>query len=330
MILETCLTRDVHEAAGFIRAGELVAFPTETVYGLGADATDAAAVHKIFKAKGRPEGNPLIVHLGSSEDVEKVAINLSPSAKLLLKSFFPGPLTIILEKHPSIPSVVTAGLSTVGVRMPDNGAALELINLSRRLIAAPSANISGSPSPTTWQAVAEDLDGRIACILQGAMASLGLESTVVDCTGSTPQILRPGFISLAELQRVVPGSVLSPTLTQIQTVRHHESGRKPSGPKSPGTAFRHYTPRAAVFVVDNPLSIQPEMNIAYIGLEKPEDDLTLKLTHVAPDKEDYARMLFDFFRSCDSEGVRSIYCQSVSEQGVGLAIMDRIRRASSR
>ena len=212
MTIETCVTADIEKAAHFIRAGELVAFPTETVYGLGADTYDVRAVGKIFAAKGRPANNPIIVHVSALQDIEKAAINISEQARLFMDSLFPGPLTLILEKHPSIPSVVNAGLPSVGIRMPGHDVALAFIKSSGRLVAAPSANLSGKPSPTTWEAVYEDLVGKISCILQGEMTTVGLESTVVDCTVDPPEILRPGSTTLSELQCVVPATILSADL----------------------------------------------------------------------------------------------------------------------
>lgn len=324
MTIETCITTDIEKAARFLQAGELVAFPTETVYGLGANAYDTDAVKKIFAAKGRPESNPLIVHIGAAQDVEKTAIHIPENARMFMDSFFPGPLTLILERAPLLSSVVSAGRATVGVRMPDNEIALAFIHTSGTVVAAPSANLSGKPSPTTWEAVREDLDGRISCILMAERTTVGLESTVVDCTVDPPVILRPGSRTLSELQGVVPSTTFS-------------SGRNPDshdGPRSPGTTFRHYTPEATVIVVDvvqeAVRAAAPEKKIAFIGLDSPPDISDFALTHIASGLTDYAKSVFEFFRRCDRAGVEVIYCQSVADLELGLALMDRIRRAAAR
>jgi len=320
MAIETCVTTDIEKAAHFIREGEIVAFPTETVYGLGADAYNVRAVRKIFVAKGRPAENPLIVHVCAVQDIERAAVNISEQARVFMDSFFPGPLTLILEKRDSLPAIVSAGLPTVGVRMPGHDIALAFIKACDRLVAAPSANLSGKPSPTTWEAVCEDLDGKISCILQGEMTAVGLESTVLDCTVDPPEILRPGSTTLSELQRSVPATIFSMDL---------EPG-KGERPKSPGTSYRHYTPEARVILVDHHHAILPDSNRAYIGLESPPDISAFRLSHIAPDVENYAKALFDFFRRCDRADVDVIYCQSVPDFELGLALMDRIRRASER
>ncbi len=202
--VHTILTSSCEEAAAFIRRGELAAFPTETVYGLGADALDVTAVKRIFEVKGRPTDNPMIVHLADTGDIASVVRELSRAARLLIREFFPGPLTLVLEKASAIPMEVTAGLATVGVRVPSHPVAREFLRACGRPVAAPSANRSGAPSPTTWESVQEDLDGLVPCILKGDRSAVGLESTVVDCTGSTPVILREGAIGLETLRTIVP------------------------------------------------------------------------------------------------------------------------------
>ena len=180
------LTRSPQEAAEFILKGELVAFPTETVYGLGASLWDESALRKIFDAKGRPSDNPLIVHIAGLDQLDSIAATIPKSASIFIRRFFPGPLTLVLPKHPRVPLLATAGLETVAVRMPRLALAQEFLGLCGVPVAAPSANLSGRPSPTTWEAVKTDLDGRIACILVGDQTEVGLESTVVDCTGEQP------------------------------------------------------------------------------------------------------------------------------------------------
>ncbi|MFN7621581.1 MAG: L-threonylcarbamoyladenylate synthase, partial [Acidobacteriota bacterium] len=194
--MKTELTKSVESAARYIIEGEVVAFPTETVYGLGANIFNEAAIAKIFAAKGRPSDNPLIAHIATLDQLLSLAREIPPAARLLIDRFFPGPLTVVLPKLPAVPMIATAGLETIGVRMPDHPLAIELLRACGLPLVAPSANLSGRPSPTTWQAVLEDLEGRIACILQGEPTRVGLESTVVDCTAAVPTLLRAGAITL--------------------------------------------------------------------------------------------------------------------------------------
>ncbi len=313
--MQTLLTDSPQEAAALLRAGEVVAFPTETVYGLGADAFDAEAVRKIFAAKGRPADNPLIVHVARLDQIDLLAEAVSAPARRLIDAFFPGPLTVILKKKPEVPGVVTGGLDTVGVRMPRHPVAQAFLAACGRPVAAPSANRSGRPSPTTWQAAYADLDGRVACILQAERTPAGLESTVVDCTEATPTVLRTGVITLEALRVVLPD------------VRLAEQGTR-EGLRSPGTRYRHYAPRARVRLVGHPAEARPGPGAAYIGLETPETPGAFGLHAVCPTVEAYAHELFDFFRRCDAAGLRTIYCQRVAPTGLGRALMDRLQRAA--
>jgi len=219
----------IEEAAELIRKGEVVAFPTETVYGLGADAFNAEAVAKIFKAKGRPADNPLIVHLFSKDQLNKVAKDIPEEAYILIDIFTPGPLTLILNKHPDIPSITTSGLNTVGIRFPNNELARMLLSKSNTPIAAPSANISGRLSPTTGQAVYEDMDGKIPMILDGGKSQVGIESTVLDLTKKPYTILRPGAIS---------ASMLVPYLLEVKNFKGEVKVAA-----SPGMKYQHYAPK---------------------------------------------------------------------------------------
>ncbi|MBX3244283.1 MAG: threonylcarbamoyl-AMP synthase [Acidobacteria bacterium] len=311
--MKTFLTSDPIEAAEFIRSGGIVAFPTETVFGLGANAFDDGAVKKIFTAKGRPSDNPLIVHVVSTDQINEIVTVLSDHAKVFMEIFFPGPLTIVAASSGKISPIAAAGLDTVAFRMPAGKLAQELIKAAGAPLVAPSANVSGRPSPTTWQAVLEDMDGKIDCVLKGEPTTIGLESTVIDCTGSVPVMLRAGAISLEELRKAVSETVDG---TGSANVR----------PKSPGTKHRHYSPRAMVkFIEDGDV----EENIArsaYIGMLHPKGNY--EKVKIVGSVEEYARELFEFFRECDRSGVEVIYCQSVSNVGVGAALMDRIRRAS--
>lgn len=309
--MDTTLTRSTSVAADVIRRGGLVAFPTETVYGLGADVFNADAVARIFDAKMRPADNPLIAHVGDLDQIGRLAETITPSAQKLIDAFFPAPLTIVLPKSDEVPPIATAGLETIGVRMPRHELAREFIKACGTPIVAPSANLSGRPSPTTWQAVEEDLNGRIDCILQGAATEIGLESTVVDCTGDHPVLLRAGAISLEELREIVPE-------TSVYVSAGDEAVR------SPGLKHRHYSPRAKVYLKDFPTSGRR----AYIGLHEPEGDFAV--VKVCRDAAEYAHELFAFFRECDRVGIEAICCETVEESGIGRALMDRLRRASEK
>ena len=314
--IETFLTQDPHAAAAYIRRGELAAFPTETVYGLGADVFNQSAVQAIFEAKGRPADNPLIAHIAHTDQLSSLVRTVTPIAGQLIEAFFPGPLTVILPAKPEVPSVVRAGLDTLAVRMPAHPLALEFLRACDTPVAAPSANRSGSPSPTTWEAVHQDLDGRIACILQGARAQEGLESTVVDCTSDNPAVLRDGAIPIEAIQQVC-----------TPVVRGEHAASQPA--KSPGMKYRHYAPRANVVVVaagDVPV---PSPHAGFIGLSKP-DAKGFGTVQTCENVAQYAFELFHFFRTCDARGLKRIYCEAVPEAGLGNALMDRIRKAAAR
>jgi Sua5/YciO/YrdC/YwlC family protein len=332
--MRTVLTKSPSEAAEFIRRGGLVAFPTETVYGLGANVFDAAAVEKIFAAKGRPSDNPLIAHVGSLEQIDLLVSHVTPAARRFIEAFFPSPLTLVLPKAEKVPLVATANLETIGVRMPGSALALEFLKACETPVVAPSANLSGKPSPTTWEAVYEDLNGRIDCILQGEMTEIGLESTVVDCTAEVPLVLRAGAVTLEELRRVVPQ-------TEIYEVKETETVR------SPGLRHKHYSPVAEVVLlspesevvssesdgknlkseIPNPKSQIPNPKpVAFIGLHEPSGEFgTVKICRSV---EEYAREVFAFFRECDRRGIKMIFCETVEEKGIGLALMDRLKRAA--
>lgn len=233
----------IGEAAEVIRSGGLAAFPTETVYGLGADACNPNASKKIYEAKGRPSDNPLIVHISSFEDLIRIAKAVPHTARLLADAFWPGPLTMIVKKNRAVPDETTGGLDTVAVRMPNHPAALALIRESGCLIAAPSANTSGRPSPTLAEHVAEDLNGKIPVILDGGEVGIGIESTIVDLTEEIPLILRPGYITKAMIKEVIGDVRVDPGLTA-------EDSEIP--PKAPGMKYRHYAPQAGLMIVDGP------------------------------------------------------------------------------
>jgi L-threonylcarbamoyladenylate synthase len=315
VVVETRYTDRPEEAATCLRAGELVAFPTETVYGLGADAFNPAALGRIFQAKERPPDNPLIVHLAHPDQLGEVVSVVPGIALPLIEAFFPGPLTLVMPRHPRVPSVVSAGLPTVGVRMPLHPVAQAFLQACAIPVAAPSANRSGRPSPTTWQAVQADLDGRIACILTGPPAVVGLESTVVDCTGAAPLVLRPGAVTLEALQAVWPATRLATTDDALR--------------RSPGTRHRHYAPQAQVCLVDAPSAAPPDARHAWIGLDMPAEP-GFGLVQPCTDVTHYAQVLFDFFRRCDAAGIAMVFCQRVPPTGLGRALMDRLTRATQR
>lgn len=313
--MKTLLTQSPEVAAEFIRRGGVVAFPTETVYGLGADVFNEAAVRKIFEAKQRPPDNPLIVHVGRVEQIGEIARQIPGNAQKLIDAFFPGPLAVVLPKTERVPGMVTAGLDTVAVRMPSPTIAREFLRACATPVAAPSANLSGRPSPTTWQAVVEDLDGRIDCVLQSDPTVIGIESTVVDCTSEIPVLLRKGGVPLERLREVV-GEVKEFTLDQSNEAR------------SPGLRHTHYSPSATVVIVQPGDEIISSSADGFIGLHRRTGEFGTTLRCANADA--YARELFEFFRACDRQGIERIFCEAVPEKGIGAALMDRIRRAADR
>lgn len=312
-------TFSIEEAAKALKNGGLVAFPTETVYGLGANAFDKNAVERIFTTKGRPADNPLIVHIADKKQITSVADEMNETAKKLVNTFFPGPLTLVLPASADLPSVVTAGLKTVGVRMPANDLTLKFLKECGTPVAAPSANLSGRPSPTTWKAVADDLEDRldntIDCVLKGEAAQYGLESTVVDCTTETPVVLRTGAVTIEELREVVP---------EIKVSANDPDAS--NAVKSPGVKYRHYSPDAEVILIKDVAEITDPEDAAFIGSEMPQVDMAF--VKICFSADDYARSLFDFFRECDKRGIGTIYCQAIGVDGIGAAVMDRINRAA--
>ena len=313
--MQTRITTDIQIAASAIRDGQLVAFPTETVYGLGARVGDSEAIKKIFIAKGRPPDNPLIVHIAEPSWIADVTSSVSGVAADLVDAFFPAPLTLVLPKHPDISDTVSAGLNTIGVRMPDHATALAFLKACGEPVAAPSANQSGRPSPTTWEAVVDDLDGRIDLVLKGESPRFGLESTVLDCTGDHPVILRPGSVTIEDLRLVVP------------TVRFARAGLD-STAGSPGTRHPHYRGRAKLRLVDEATRRISTDRLAYIGLDPPTVPEAYALIHIANTVDRYARELFSFIRQCEKENMEELHCQRVDESGIGRALMDRLSRAS--
>lgn len=315
----------IERAARVIRGGGLVAFPTETVYGLGADAMNEQAIEKIFKAKGRPADNPLIVHVSHPSDVERVARDVSERAWRLIERFWPGPLTVVLKRRSEIARAVSAGLDTVAVRMPDNRIAIELIRKAGTPVAAPSANRSGSPSPTSAAHVLSDLDGQIDLILDGGMTRIGIESTVIDITGERPVILRPGWITREQIADAT-GEV-------------ERAAKAEALMRSPGTRHRHYSPRARVVLVaiDSKESILElakgyleEGSVGFIGHTRLDiDDGNIHYVILKKTAEAYARSIYSALREMDERDARVIIVEGITETGEGAAVMDRLRRAAS-
>jgi L-threonylcarbamoyladenylate synthase len=316
----TKVTTSVRLAADYLRAGGVVAFPTETVYGLGANALNAKAVQAIFRAKGRPSDNPLIVHLTDLTLIGQVARRIPASAEKLMAVFFPGPLTVIVPKHRALPLEVTAGLDTVGIRCPGHPVAAAFLTACGTPVAAPSANRSGRPSPTTWSAVVEEMDGRIPCILKGGAARVGLESTVVDCTTARPIVLRQGGVTVEALREVIPS---------IRLISTNAGGDEPA--RSPGMKYRHYAPKPTVVLVESAADIPVKrgQRWGYIGCSDKGIRAKPDRACLVPEVPTYAQKLFHFFRVCERAGVQVIYCQKIPERGLGRALMDRLRRAAS-
>lgn len=318
------------QAVDLLNNGEVVAFPTETVYGLGAVATDEVAVKKIFQAKGRPSDNPLIVHIGTIEEVSNFIEHIPENALKLMNVFWPGPLTLIMKAKSGILAPnVTAGLSTVGMRMPDHEVALELLRKLKKPVAAPSANRSGKPSPTKAEHVEEDLKGRIPLILDGGTTGIGLESTVLDMTVTPPVILRPGGVTKEMLQEIV-GEVVQP---------NKEQQKLDSTPKAPGMKYTHYAPNAPVYLIESDKetvkkAIAKLQNDGHkVALLAPSTFTELGAEYYfafgnEDDQEEMGAKLYDDLRACDKTDATIILATTTSTEGVGAAIMNRLEKAA--
>ncbi|PWK16287.1 L-threonylcarbamoyladenylate synthase [Tumebacillus permanentifrigoris] len=325
----TTARHDLEQAAMLLRDGETVAFPTETVYGLGANALDARAVDKIFKAKGRPSDNPLIVHIAHRDDVHQLVTHIPELARLCMDHFWPGPLTLILPCTDAVPANVTAGLDTVGVRMPDHDTALQVIALAGVPVAAPSANRSGRPSPTTAEHVLEDLSGHIAGVVDGGAAGVGVESTVLDVTGAVPMILRPGGVTREMLEHLLGPVAVDPAL-----------GNETIAPKSPGVKYTHYAPRGTMYLVEGEQALVEMQRLVQTADQKvgvlttdEHKDLFPTAAHVISlgsqdDLATVAARLYDAIRSFDHHEIEVIYAETFPEDGIGLAVMNRLRKAA--
>ncbi|MEG1139552.1 MAG: L-threonylcarbamoyladenylate synthase [Lachnospiraceae bacterium] len=326
----------IEEAGAIIRAGGLVAFPTETVYGLGADALQPKASEKIYAAKGRPSDNPLIVHIADFKDLNKIVREVPGRARILAERFWPGPLTMILNKSERVPLETTGGLETVGIRMPNNNIALELIRAGGGYIAAPSANTSGKPSPTIASHVEEDLNGKIPLILDGGPVGIGIESTIVDLTLDAPQILRPGYVT---------PQMLEEALGEVVIIDPAISGQEVKGrPKAPGMKYKHYAPKADLIIVQGTREAVTD-RINRLCMDNKEQGITagvictketeqrykhgvIKSIGSREDEETIARHLFGILREFDKEEVSVIYTESFESEGLGQAVMNRLVKAA--
>jgi L-threonylcarbamoyladenylate synthase len=332
----------IERAAALLRAGELVVFPTETVYGLGADALQTNAVEQIFAAKGRPYSDPLIAHIADEQDLEKVAIDIPSVARKLARTFWPGPLTLILPAGPHIPQLVTAGLATVAVRMPRHPVALALICAAQAPIAAPSANRFMHVSPTTAQHALADLSGRVSLILDSGPCEVGVESTILDLCAEVPTILRPGGVSLEALRTLLPTVQPPVRRTQQQVERHNEQVPH----KSPGQMLIHYAPSVPSFLFEGSSEAMRANMFAEVqrrrahgervGVLVADEDIEafqqsgaqIYALGRSEAPEQIATRLFAGLRALEEAGVQVILCRSFSEAGLGLAIRDRLLKAT--
>lgn len=325
-------------AAETLRAGGLVAFPTETVYGLGANALDETAINRIYAAKNRPSHDPIIAHIYSIDQLDTLAVNIPAAARQLAQAFWPGPLTLVLKRAPQVPANIAAGLDTIAVRMPGHPVARALLKAAQIPVAAPSANTFTRPSSTTAEHVLNDLQGQINIVLDGGASTIGLESTVIDLSGELPTVLRPGGVVVEDLRRMVPSVKFEPK--QIQMDKNTE----PS--VSPGMLSKHYSPRASVMLFDGPPNVvivamcdtaqRLNANGKRVGILSPDDEADhfteLGARIIALGQSDdiaaIGRVLFGAMRALDSQGVDTILVHSFGHEGLGAAIWDRLLRAA--
>ena len=331
MIKTQLLTeKDIEAAAAILRAGSLVGIPTETVYGLGANGLDPAAVRRIFEAKGRPQDNPLILHIPDPSWLERYCRDVPAAARRLAEQFWPGPLTMILPRRTLVPDEVTCGLETVGVRCPDHPVTLAIIRAAGVPVAAPSGNRSGRPSPTCARHMLEDMEGRIQAVVDGGPCGVGVESTIVDLTLPVPRLLRPGGLPLEALEAVLGRVDVDRAVTA--PLSHGEK------PRAPGMKYRHYAPRAPVTVVTGDgaataayIRRQAGANTGVICFGEYRDRFpgcTVRSIGPAGDRGEQARRVFDALRSFDGTPVTAIFAQCPGEEGLGLAVANRLKKAA--
>jgi L-threonylcarbamoyladenylate synthase len=330
--------KKIQKAADFIRKGGLVAFPTETVYGLGADALNSKAVLKVFRAKKRPLDNPPIVHVCDVESVRRLVEETSFVAEKLMREFWPGPLTLIFKRSSIVPEVTVAGLDTIAIRMPRHNVALALIRKSRRPISAPSANLAGKPSPTSAKHVLDDLDRRIDAVLDAGPTEIGVESTVLDLTVDPPQVLRPGGISFEALKKSLSNVELNPVVTAEKALPVEKA-------RSPGVKHKHYAPDADVVVVEGELSTVIEKikelsadyeqlgsTVGVLCTDETRRRYKASVVKSLGSREDLAGIAHDLFkllREFDAENVDVVIVEGLPIEGLGLAVVNRLRRAAA-
>ena len=323
---------ELKKQAKLLEEGKTVIFPTETVYGLGANALDENAVKKIYEAKGRPSDNPLIVHIDKIEDVEMLACDISEKAKKVMNVFWPGPITLVFKKKDIVPKVTSGGLGTVAIRMPSNPIAREIIKLSNKPIAAPSANISGRPSPTKGEHVYEQMIGRVSGIVIGGDSNYGLESTVLDMTEEIPMILRPGSITKSDLEKIIGDVCIDPSLEK------KEDNKKA---KAPGMKYTHYSPDAKVYIVSgdekkvigkiNKLIESNSKQSILTGVMCKESNKSKykgEVISLGDSMQEIGHNLFDALIMMDKIGVDVVYTEEFDDDGVGKAIMNRLLKSA--
>jgi L-threonylcarbamoyladenylate synthase len=332
LIVDKLDEKSLSALCNIIKSGGIVAFPTETVYGLGASAYSETAVKKIYEAKGRPSDNPLIVHLSDSRDILKVAREIPENAKKLIEKFGPGPFTLILKKQPDIPDIVTAGLDTVGVRVPENEIARAFIKAAGVPIAAPSANISGKPSPTKAEHVVFDLDGKVDAIIKGGDSAVGVESTIIDVTGEIPTILRPGGITKEDIISVCGRVKIDDAV--LSGLKGNEK------PKCPGMKYKHYAPDAEIIVVEGAKKCTSEkikelvradrqkgIKVGVLSASSDEYGADLYIFEGANNME-FANMLFGALREFDKCGIEKAYVQMCMKDEMELAVKNRLYKSA--
>ncbi len=326
---------DIKKAGEILRAGGLVAFPTETVYGLGADALNAEAVSSVYRAKGRPSDNPMIVHISYVAALDSLVEGgmhaLGSDVHRLIGELWPGPLTLVLPKSDKVPDVTTGGLDTVAVRMPSNGTARSLITETGRPVAAPSANMSGRPSPTTAEDVLDDMDGRIDAVIMGEMCDVGIESTVLDVTGDVPVILRPGILSREYISDVLGKEVIyDPSLLVIpEDIADPGDGVADTlfKPRSPGMKYKHYAPKADVVVIEGS-GERFRLRARELGLEAMKQGKRVSIIDYGDDPNRAAHKFFADLRELDRQGYDLILIRSMEQKGKGFSVMNRMLKSA--
>ena len=335
MTAENIDRKAIARGGEILKNGGLVAFPTETVYGLGGNALDPKASMKIYAAKGRPSDNPLIVHIADIRDLDKIVTEVPEKARILAEKYWPGPLTMILPKADIVPKETTGGLDSVAVRFPSDPIAQELILAAGGYVAAPSANTSGRPSPTLGKYVYEDMNGKIEMLLDGGQVGIGVESTIVDVTGEKPMILRPGYVTYEMMQEILPELLQDPTMFSV-------SGN--AKPKAPGMKYKHYAPKGELTIISGQADhvrkrLQQEVDKKRaqgykVGVIAAGEDGSayqadsVKVTGNRDDLAQIAKDLFRMLREFDDEGMDFMYTEGFSDKGIGQAVMNRLLKAA--